>query len=82
MWLREALAGDDEEVQVTVFREVVTKVEVRFVHERAAQPHGSGSGAEPGIRSDALRPARPRSVLLVHLGLAKSGSRRCSSPCQ
>jgi len=41
LWrLREALQGNDEEAQATVIREVVSKAEVRFTHERS---HGRRS---------------------------------------
>jgi DNA invertase Pin-like site-specific DNA recombinase len=41
LWrLRESLQGDDEEAQATVIREVLSKAEVRFSHERT---HGGRS---------------------------------------
>jgi DNA invertase Pin-like site-specific DNA recombinase len=46
LWrLREALEGDDEEAQATVIREVVTRVEVRFGHEKT---HGRRSATGQG----------------------------------
>jgi site-specific DNA recombinase len=46
LWrLREALADDDEEAQAAVIREVVSKAEVRFTHERT---HGKRSPTGKG----------------------------------
>jgi hypothetical protein len=46
LWrLREALVNDDDEAQAAVVREVVSKVEVRYVHERThgkRSPTGNG----------------------------------------
>jgi hypothetical protein len=46
LWrLREALEGDDEEAQAVVIREVVSKIEVRFTHEKTdgkRSPTGKG----------------------------------------
>jgi site-specific DNA recombinase len=89
LWrLRDALEADDEELQSTVIREVVSKAEVRFAHERThgrrsptgktrlmSRPCGLVLYTRPGLGLSAP-------VLLDDLGLEKSGSRRCISACQ
>jgi DNA invertase Pin-like site-specific DNA recombinase len=66
LWrLREALEGDDEEAQAAVIREVVSKVEVRFTHERT---HGKRSPAGKGKAHN--RPVG--AVLYVRPGLGLS----------
>lgn len=66
LWrLREALEGDDEEAQAAVIREVVSKIEVRFVHE---ETHGKRSPT--GKKRMLNRPAG--AVLYVRPGLGLS----------
>jgi DNA invertase Pin-like site-specific DNA recombinase len=75
LWrLREALEGDDEEAQATVIREVVSKIEVRFTHERT---HGKRSPAGKGKMHN--RPAG--AVLYVRPGLGLSVLRTTPSRC-
>jgi DNA invertase Pin-like site-specific DNA recombinase len=66
LWrLREALEGDDEEMQAAVVREVVSKIEMRFTHE---QTHGQRSATGKGRTLN--RPAG--AVLYVRPGLGLS----------
>jgi DNA invertase Pin-like site-specific DNA recombinase len=88
LWkLRESLQDGDEEVQATVIREVVSKAEVRFTHEK------TGGGRSPTGQGRTLH--RPTGLVLYVLpglgfetfpvdypGLPASGSRRCIIPCQ
>jgi DNA invertase Pin-like site-specific DNA recombinase len=66
LWrLREALEGDDEEAQAAVIREVISKVEVRFTHERT-----SGRRSATGQGRVLCKPAGL--VLYVRPGLGLS----------
>ena len=86
LWrLRDALQGDDLEAQETVLREVVSKIEVSFTHEQTSgrrSPAGKGRTlSRPTGLTLYIRPGL--GILpLVNLDLAKSGSRRCTRPCQ
>jgi DNA invertase Pin-like site-specific DNA recombinase len=64
--LREALAGDDEEAQATVIRAVVSKIELRFTHEKT-----NGQYSRKGKGGKLLnRPAG--AILYVRPGLGLS----------
>jgi chromosome segregation ATPase len=67
LWrLRESLEGDDEEAQATVIREVVSRIEVKFVHEKT---HGKTSRNGKGGKL-LSRPAG--AILYVRPGLGLS----------
>jgi site-specific DNA recombinase len=70
LWrLREALADDDEEAQAAVIREVVSKAEIRFTHERTHGKRGaSGVGrtlSKPTAVVMYVRPGLGLSCLLT-----------------
>jgi DNA invertase Pin-like site-specific DNA recombinase len=67
LWrLRESLKGDDEEAQATVIREVVTRIEVRFTHEKM---HGKYSRKGKGGK---LLNRSAGAILYVRPGLGLS----------
>jgi hypothetical protein len=87
LWrLRESLLGDDVEAQAAVVREVISKAEVRFTHEKT---HGRRSATGEGRTLSLpcklrlyVRPGLCFDVPLDDCGFEKSGSRRCMSACQ
>lgn len=62
LWrLREALVGDDEEAQMTVAREVISKVEIRFTHETTGGHRSpTGKGKKVNKASGIVIYVRPR----------------------
>jgi DNA invertase Pin-like site-specific DNA recombinase len=74
LWrLREALEGDDEEAQGAVIREVVSKIEVRFTHEKT---HGKRSPTGQGRTLN-----RPE-TLVVHVRPGLGLSHLCIPDCR
>jgi hypothetical protein len=89
LWrLREALVNDDEEAQAAVIREVVSKVEVRFTHERTSgkrSPTGTGRTInKPAAIVVYVRPGLGLSCLVTTdwhgPALAGASARASSSP--
>lgn len=81
---REALEGNDSPLQAPVIREIISKVEVHYRHERT---HGKqskdGQGTLLSVPNRLLLYVRlGLGITLVHFVLSKSGSRLCISACQ
>jgi DNA invertase Pin-like site-specific DNA recombinase len=94
LWrLRESLIGDDEEAQLAVVREVVSKIEVRFTHQETPGHRSANGKGRPRSKATGLtvyvRPGLALSCLFTsnrdsvdRRGPRRGTSRRTISSCR